>query len=196
MMQDIPEDVWLLLDLIPFGIVFLSSSHRVLGMNRRAQALLREADAARFDGSHVRATDLLLDAQLQSALASRRTAVLRLRRLSKRRALEVAVIQLSEACALLFADSVNVVLNHLRTLYGLTPTEARVVAAVVRGDGGAAAASELGMSVNTFRRHLKSIFVKVDVDRQPELVRVVCSGVAVLGADPGAADGTRMTGGV
>jgi DNA-binding CsgD family transcriptional regulator len=199
-MREFPEDVWLLLDLLPLGVVMIGDDHRVAGMNARAQAILREADAVRFDGTRVRAADALLDAQLQSAVANGRTVVLRLRRFSQRRPMEIAYFPLSSnAAVIVMADPERAPLpdaERLRALYGLTPTEGRVVAAVVRGDGGEAAARALNISVNTFRRHLKSIFVKVGVERQSELVRIVCCSVAALGSDPGAAGVARSSGGV
>ena len=196
-MREIAEEVrhpveahlWAVLDIMPFAVVVIGSDQRVRGMNARGQAVLREGDAVRFDGSRVRATDGMLDDKLQTALRANVAAVLRVKRLSRKRPLEIAIVPLCGECsALVITDPARAVAakaERLRSLYGLTPAETRVVAAIVQGEGSHCAASQLGMSVNTLRRHLKSIFHKFDVDRQSQLVRVVAAGCATLDLDSG-----------
>ncbi len=185
MPHPIETHLWAVLDAVPFAVVLIGRDLKVRGMNSRGQTLLRDADAVRFDGSRLRATaSEIVDERLQSALASGECCVLRLDRLSKQRAMEVSVLSLDAECsAVIIGDPSRAIAprpEHLRRLYGLTPTEARVAAAVVQGAGGQSAARELGMSVNTLRRHLKSVFIKTQVERQSELVRVLLSGIAAL----------------
>ena len=54
---------------------------------------------------------------------------------------------------------------------GLTAAEAAVAARLWDGDSIAEAAAELGVSPNTVKTHLKAIFDKAGVDRQPALIR-------------------------
>jgi len=63
----------------------------------------------------------------------------------------------------------------LRTLFGLTPAECRV--ALLLGDGRAPKeiAAMIGVSVETVRSQMKSIFSKAGVKRQSELVRLLLS---------------------
>lgn len=61
----------------------------------------------------------------------------------------------------------------LRALYGLTPAEAAVAAAIGGGRPLAAAAADLGISPLTARTHLKRVFDKTGVHRQVELVRLI-----------------------
>ncbi len=68
----------------------------------------------------------------------------------------------------------------LSLLYGLTPAEATLAAAVVQGQGLDWAAAELGITMNTARTHLKQVFGKTGVRRQAELVRLILSGPAGL----------------
>ena len=63
--------------------------------------------------------------------------------------------------------------RRLRTEYGLTQAEVRVAMEIARGDGRDAAAARLGLSVNTVRTHLVSIFDKMGVRRQAELIRAI-----------------------
>ncbi len=64
-------------------------------------------------------------------------------------------------------------LAGLIELYGLTRAEARLAIEIAKGDGRAAAAARVGISVNTARTHLASIFGKMGVHRQTELMRKI-----------------------
>ena len=76
-------------------------------------------------------------------------------------------------CLVLFSTP-NVA--KLAEQYGLTPSESRVVAAVMVGRGLAAAAHELGIARSTAQSHLDKVFQKTGTNRQVELVRLVQSG--------------------
>ena len=64
-------------------------------------------------------------------------------------------------------------LAELIARYGLTRAEARLALEIAKGDGRAAAAARAGISVNTARTHLASIFGKMGVHRQAELMRKI-----------------------
>lgn len=76
-------------------------------------------------------------------------------------------------CALIAAppDAGTQVLNVFRQTLGLTLAEARLAARLRFGLSLKEAAAELGISVNTARNQLKSIFEKLGVNRQADLVR-------------------------
>jgi DNA-binding CsgD family transcriptional regulator/PAS domain-containing protein len=61
----------------------------------------------------------------------------------------------------------------LATYFGLTPAEAHVTQALCAGRSLPSAASELSISVNTARTHLRSVFQKVGVHSQAALVQRV-----------------------
>ncbi len=61
----------------------------------------------------------------------------------------------------------------LQRRFGLTPAEAKIAMEMLVGDGRAAAASRCGVSINTARTQLSSVFEKVGVKRQAELVKVL-----------------------
>ncbi len=61
----------------------------------------------------------------------------------------------------------------LRTLYGLTPQEARLCERLTAGDTPEQAARALHISIGTARIHLASIFRKTETHRQPELIRLL-----------------------
>jgi len=73
--------------------------------------------------------------------------------------------------------------DRLRVVYGLTPAEARLTSLVVDGHDIASAALAAAVSENTVKYHLKTIFGKVGVSRQTQLVRRVLADVGGL-AEP------------
>ena len=69
----------------------------------------------------------------------------------------------------------------IQKLFGLTPKEATLALRLAGGDSLQEASATLGISTNTSRAHLRSIFAKTGVDRQAKLVRVLLKSVAMLG---------------
>jgi DNA-binding CsgD family transcriptional regulator len=65
-------------------------------------------------------------------------------------------------------------------LYGFTAAEARLVLTLVESDGLAAAAGELGITLNTARTHLKRVFEKTGTRRQSDLIRRLLRGPLAL----------------
>jgi DNA-binding CsgD family transcriptional regulator len=61
----------------------------------------------------------------------------------------------------------------LQRLFGLTPSEARVAAAVGQGRSPAEASEALGVTVLTVRSTLKSVYAKLGVNRQSQLAALV-----------------------
>ncbi len=70
--------------------------------------------------------------------------------------------------------------RRLEKLYNITLCEARVASLLVQGLNLNNAATYLGVSLNTVRSQLKSVFSKTGCDRQLELVRTILSGVSML----------------
>jgi DNA-binding CsgD family transcriptional regulator/PAS domain-containing protein len=69
----------------------------------------------------------------------------------------------------------------LRQLFGFTPAESRLTAALVEGKSAKEFAEAAGVSLNTARTHLKNLFVKAGVKRQSALVREVLTALDQLG---------------
>ena len=70
--------------------------------------------------------------------------------------------------------------NLLRTLFGLTPAEARLAVRLARGDALDSIAAELDISYATARTQLAVIFRKTGTRRQGELVKLLLSDVPSL----------------
>ena len=58
--------------------------------------------------------------------------------------------------------------------------EAKVASRIAAGMRLPAISDDLGITIHTVRGHLKQLFVKTDTHRQPELVRVLMTGLAGL----------------
>ena len=71
----------------------------------------------------------------------------------------------------------------LRRVFGLTPRETELVGALVAGIGAGGFAVQAGISINTVRYHLKSIYAKIGVRGQADLLRTVLTTAAVLGGE-------------
>lgn len=65
-------------------------------------------------------------------------------------------------------------------LYGLTPAEARVTSHLIGGLLPRSIADEMGLSYETVRSYLKSIFEKLGTTRQTDLIRLVLTGAGAL----------------
>jgi DNA-binding CsgD family transcriptional regulator len=71
------------------------------------------------------------------------------------------------------AEQQPMLMEILRTMFDLTPAEARVAALIAKGDGPQAIAEALGISVNTVRSHLQHIFAKTQTPDQTALGALV-----------------------
>jgi DNA-binding CsgD family transcriptional regulator len=67
----------------------------------------------------------------------------------------------------------------LRSLFGLSPAEARVVVALSTGLTPREVAAHLDIALNTTRVHLRHIFEKTGTGRQAELLQLVMRTAAV-----------------
>ena len=63
--------------------------------------------------------------------------------------------------------------DELRNVFQMTPSEARLSARLMSGEALENVADGLGISKETARRHLKSIFNKTAVNRQSELIALL-----------------------
>jgi DNA-binding CsgD family transcriptional regulator len=82
-----------------------------------------------------------------------------------------------QPAAILFISDPDLVVEPNRILlqntFGLTEAEARVAAALARGQNIEQIAAEFQLSPETIRTHLKKVFAKTDTSRQGELIRLL-----------------------
>lgn len=75
----------------------------------------------------------------------------------------------------------NLPAEALRTLYDMTPAEAGVAIALVNGRSPSQISEQHGVSVDTVRSQLKSIYYKMGVNKQQDVIRILLSGVMQVG---------------
>ena len=63
--------------------------------------------------------------------------------------------------------------DTLKIVYGLTPAESRIADLISKGYAPREIANRLGVTFNTVRSQLKTVYAKTNVKRQSELVRLL-----------------------
>lgn len=190
-------------DRMLVGLVILDENGAITKINSEANEILSENDGLRLVNGHLEAKYQQENNDLQALIkqtlrvpANAGPTVLQavaITRPSGRPKLGVAVraIPLSEwsegkhrpAVALFVRDPERK--SHgsrevLRRLFELTPAETSLALQLVNGLTLDEAADELGITKNTARAHLRSIFSKTGVTRQISLVRALTNSVASL----------------
>lgn len=196
------------LDRLPLGVALVERSGTVVSLNRAMLSLLHRGQglalrAGRIE-SHPRKTleDALRGVFGTTAGMTASTAGGTALRLGGERAtLSVLVSRLDDGeaaqHALVWAaseDMPQISERGLQALYGVTPAEARLIQRLMRGATLEEAAAQLGISIHTVRSQLRSVFAKVGVQRQSELVQAVYATplwLETVGAAPPAGPARR-----
>lgn len=203
----IQEERWSalkVLDQMPMGIIVCDHQTRVLFANRMAREIAREADgltihhgelwANRQEDSAalrelVKATVEGAEADephLGGALSLPRTEALnplhvRVNPIWKNDA-PFSIQALSRPVAAVYITDPDrpqeTPAELLQRMFGLTPKEALFLHYLTRGLEVAEAADQMGVTQNTARTHLKSLFAKTDTSRQADLVKLVVTSPA------------------
>lgn len=185
------------LDVLSTGVILFGPSMQVVTMNRAAERIVAAGDGLLATRAGLQAecpmeSNLLARAVQQAAsiksangisvggtiLVSRRTRpplrvlIIPLRNST---AFNLCMAQPIRAMALVIDSSQRPrpAQDILHALYGLTPAECRI--ALLLGDGHAprTIANMVGVTDNTVRSQIKSIFSKTNVRRQGELIRLL-----------------------
>lgn len=183
-----------LIEQIATGLVLIDPRGRVLMMNAQARRLIEAQDGLTLDsGDRLRASDAGSAPALRALVASALDAgaggsggVGVVRRRSGGAHLHVLVApagsagpwpcHAAPAVAIFIHDPAAAPQSsaeRLADLFGLTQTEARILAALSAGATVADVARQSGVAVSTVRHHLKQLFGKTGVNRQADLVRLV-----------------------
>jgi DNA-binding CsgD family transcriptional regulator/PAS domain-containing protein len=183
------------LDCLPRALIVTDSSGRILHMNRRAEALLKSNGGLSAAADGLRAASSPQTARLREFIA--RTAstiaangqhpggVMQLQRVGQHPLkLQIAPLASSSgrATVAIFVGEPERAPTPDPTLLAgwldLSPTEARLTAAIAGGGTIQQFSSEAGVTLNTTRTLLKRVFSKTGVSRQADLVRLAltCAG--------------------
>jgi DNA-binding CsgD family transcriptional regulator len=192
----------IVLDRMADGMVVVDSRARIVHANRRAREILASTSARRPIAGALSFADVRTQDALERALASlrdethdpdaehcRRTFLVRdaAGTTVARAAVEPLQRRTAEATA---PDRFLVTLHQLphearfsvdalRSLYGLTPSEARVAAHVVGAASLTQLAERLALSRNTVKTHLRRTFRKCEVKSLAQLTALIATGPGV-----------------
>jgi len=192
-----------LLNCVKVGMMTVDEGGHPLVINQRAQNILDRKDGLLVQNGRLGANSSAGTMELRQAIATATrwrdaetvpsVSMLALKRHSAQRALIVSVRPVPKSPAdqsmpvsayLIVCDPEApdpVQPDRLRSLYGLTPTEARLTAELANGTSLEDAAGRLGITVGTARVHLKHIFSKTQTNRQTELIHLLLnSGIGIF----------------
>ncbi|GHE21399.1 helix-turn-helix transcriptional regulator [Halomonas urumqiensis] len=186
------------LDALPFGVLMLDAEFRCQWLNRAAEeALATHCFGLRQRNGHLTLEDGKHAAGLTQAVRTLRKGESHCEciRLSAHGASLVlmrnreggwhdslSASRNAGVIAFLLDPQLATPLDHarLRSLYGLTVAELRLVDLLIRGLDVTEASACLQVSAHTTRTHLKSIMQKTDVSRQAELIRKLLLSVGMI----------------
>lgn len=191
------------LDVLPIGVVVVSSIGRVLFANRLARDVLA-TEPTFYNGNNglglkltsgrVLFRDILATTTLHPSpeMAGEIQAISVPREGDRRPMTLLAVAADSDPITRDFDDPAAIIFigdperpseidpKRLIRLYGLSRAEARVAVQLAKGQRLEQVAESLGLTYETVRKHLKQIFGKTLTDRQAELVRTLALGPSGL----------------
>lgn len=173
------------------GMLVLDSKGNLRWANQRAKQLLKSSKHLSITSDRLRCTSSEDQFRLQELLGS----VLQCQQAGHRfvgaigpswdnplQVLAVPVLAATEPYIALYLSEQNadaeLSTSEVVQLFGLTPAEARLAIALYAGDTINEYAEKQGIASGTARIQLKSIFSKLGINRQPELVRLL--GTSVL----------------
>ncbi len=192
------------LDRLPVGVALVGEAGTVLAMNAAAKEIVARRDGLRLDANRLEAgrngdnaalRALIADAAAHHGADEWADGAIALSRPSGGRPLSVLVLPVSASAsasvpgaerpaAVVFVGDperpIEADAGRLCRFHGLTRSEARLAAHVAAGRTLDEAATEMGISRETARTHLKHIFAKTGTQRQAELVGLVLGGLAPM----------------
>ncbi|MEP2761993.1 MAG: helix-turn-helix transcriptional regulator [Hyphomicrobiales bacterium] len=187
------------MDLIQFGLLLFDKDRNLSYANLAAQHILNNEDGIRLRGGELmighRKTEekvhALLDSvfQIDASLEQLSGGIVTIPRLSHATPYSLIVVPMVASKVKLGKKSVAVfifdpdarkttAIDLFVASYGLTPSEAELAHALASGDKLETIASNRGVTRNTVKSQLHSIFSKTSTSRQSELVSLLLRSVA------------------
>jgi len=194
------------LDQLGVGVAIVDRDGEVIEMSMVAERILARKDGllhnrrlrAAWAGDDRRLQDMIQ--KLGGADGHNRPRAISLWRPSGRPRLEILIDSLraggrpSGAGAVVYMrdrDAASSLAPHaLQGLFGLTEAEAHVCVRLAEGLTPHMICETTGISYNTVRAHLRSVFAKCEVESQAELMRLIINSPACIALQPGAVAAT------
>jgi len=171
------------LDQLPLGIAVIGASGTIVSINSTLLAMLREHGCLAISAGRLvsRPQKALADALRQVVTEPGGEVPLRLDDANGGLCIWVSRLMrdaqtAEEARLAVWVASSNarsLAESGLRKLFGTTPAETRLIQQLITGRALDEAAQNLSISINTAKTQLKSVFEKVGVKRQSELVHAI-----------------------
>ena len=189
------------LDRLSTAAFMFSPIRDVRPLNRSAERLIEAKTCLTLRNDMLHAVDSRADRQLQTAIAEmidgetrQRPRILSIAETGSDRTHELLIIGVpttslltggGETCVLMFVRN-DVVLGSedselLQAVFSLTPAETNIAVDLANGRHLDDICADLGIKKNTARAHLRSIFLKMGLTRQVEMVHALSSSVIPLG---------------
>ncbi|WP_026758792.1 response regulator [Sediminimonas qiaohouensis] len=189
------------LDLITLGVMLVDEKGKRLHANRTAQEMIAAAEYIALRGDDIGSPDPPSDRALRNAVSKALQAAragqekvvgVMLHCAADPRSVSALVCALPErtgdtdgaARVALFLSAPGarqrVPEPLLMDLFGLTPTEARVAAALASSTRAADVAVDLGVSQTTIAFHMRNLFQKTDTNRQADLIALILAGPMMI----------------
>lgn len=199
------------LDRLPIGVMFAESGGKVAFVNQRARSILDGNDSLSLKNSCLETSSLevtrniyqCIDEMLASTSKPGKAITIAQ---DSSIPLSISISPLASLkwfqpsenqYALILIATPNspshITQQNLIDRYGLTPAEAKFALAFIDNNGMEEAAEKVFISKHTARTHLKSLFAKVGVNRQSELVKHLLTSPEALIADSARAAITPIT---
>ena len=170
------------IDSLSLGIFVVSIGGAIVHANAEARAILASNDMLCSANGLLLATDPRTNPVLRDALIAatldRASVVLSLTSQGgMRHVVQVLPLRASDRCAAVFVAKATFEGSScpdiIRRAYRLTPTELRVLLAIVDSGRVSEVAATLGIAISTVKTHLGRLFSKTGTSRQADLVKLV-----------------------
>jgi len=188
---------------LDIGILTLAADGRVIGMGPHARAIVEAVAGIAVRRGRIALEDRALARDFAAALAACLAACRadpppppRAFTLAPPSGLELLLVPAPPVLAVATVAPAAIVYLHrpdacspggavlpqrLRELFELAPLESEIAALLVQGLSIQEAGERLGITRNTARSYLQSLFAKTGVHRQAELVRLILRGIGTIG---------------
>lgn len=189
-----------LLNRLPVGLVLFDKCGQAVFVNHRAESLIRCSDGFRLNTSGRCQADNANETRALRQLISNAIELghgnaMNLHRGNSSRPLSAIVVSLQNqplpfigsvpSVALFLCDPdlpLNLDDSLLTQCYGLSPAEAKLAVALLRGQTVSDYAQTRGISNNTVKTQLKQVLEKTQTHRQSELIQLLTTGFGMLAA--------------
>jgi hypothetical protein len=175
------------------GIIIFNECLRIFYTNKSAQRLLTADNCLKNYNGYLNCKDPGITAELKEIALDQKDHLMSIARDADRPDLHVLITALKSSRAniggnlpttILFAfettSDYTRIEEVVRTLYRLSPSEAKLVSQLFITPHLPTAATALGITLNTARTHLKRIYIKTNVNRIASLIHMIVTGPASI----------------